>query len=246
MNDPELTPLSSMKSFALSFSDRIIEGAKKETGITGDFADEIDWNAVSNQRDHGKTQAEAADEGNFIGLASLLRHCHQLADLELFHYRLMPTARVDLHSERFLQRIAETAPLSLLQNLTLRGFAVRDQDMLALAKNAPLRKVSLENVGVTSGSFRSVFDYCTSDAAGIERLQFDDLFETGLIQFDEPGKLKFCAWDTPRSNTLDRSGAEVRQAIFYEVPQGHVPDNPALRRWRQERRRVYGPTQSTR
>ncbi len=101
--------------------------------------------------------------------------------------------------------------------------------------------LSLENVAIVTGSFGTIFEHCTSSSSQIERLHFDDLFEMGLIQFDGPGTLKYHVSDQPRSNTLNRSGVEVKQAISYHVPQGPLPGNPFLAEWRQQIRRLYRP-----
>jgi hypothetical protein len=78
-----------------------------------------------------------------------------------------------------------TPPNMNLKRMELRGLYVREEDLLAFIQRTAVRKLSMVKVVMCSGSFRSVFDYCTSDAAGIEKLHFDELLEQGLrVYFD--------------------------------------------------------------
>jgi hypothetical protein len=84
----------------------------------------------------------------------------------------------------------------------------------------------MHNVFMTSGIFRPIFGYCTCDAAGVEELYFDKLFET-----EEHGSVFFVGHrfsqyppvsPRPSSNTLQRKGAQVKQRISYYSGHGHV------------------------
>jgi hypothetical protein len=101
-------------------------------------------------------------------------------------------------------------------------------DVLVFIKDTKptLRELSLQKVSlVSSGTLRSIFDYCTCEIAGLESLYFDDSFETRstphgiverLIYFEGgPGKPKFMRFGYPCSNTVDRSGPQIRQPISY-------------------------------
>lgn len=74
---------------------------------------------------------------------------------------------------------------------------------------------------MSSGSFRSVFDYCTSIVAGLEKVFFDELYEQGLrVCFDALGHIQFQAMrGQGRNDMLERAGAEFKQSIFYRSVQ---------------------------
>lgn len=238
------TSLASLKALSVSFSDKIIEITKGNIGDTGDSADEVDWDAANDERTISDIESEAGDMTNFIGLCHLLRRSSQLEHLELHHYHLDTQSLVgaELHHERFMQHMAGTVKLPNLKRCTLRGLSVREVDLLAFIQGATtIRELSLQNVDLVSGTFRSIFDYCTSETASLERLHFDDLFERGMIYFEGPGKPKYRGMDRPSSNTLDRAGPEIRKFISYCVPGDTFPANPWFYEWKGQHRKEYGP-----
>nr|POE78985.1 hypothetical protein CFP56_77663 [Quercus suber] len=233
--------LSTLKSLAVSLSDRIIEQTKTETGITGDSADEIDWEAAEDERSQSEMQADAANEENFAGLVELLLKSPALEDVDLHYYRLKASRGVDFHRHQTLQRVVGANVLPCLEKLTLRGFTVRSLDLLTLVERRPLRTLELKNVRLVFGSFHSIFKACTEKKPGMERLYFEDLFENDLVYFNEPRDTEPDALASLSSSILDRNGAKVQQLVFYQVRNGYVPGNPALYEWKREIRNIYGP-----
>ncbi|CBF79112.1 predicted protein [Aspergillus nidulans FGSC A4] len=239
--------LASVKSLSVSFSDRIINGRRENLGITGGSADEVDRDApvIDDFRDNEDVEAEACDESTFIGLVRLVQLCSGLKELELHHYKLgNHTVFVDLHREQFLQRIVAMTTLTTLKRCALRGLTVREVDLLAFIKEtAPaIVELTLQNVSLVSGTFRAIFDHCTSEASCLTRLFFDDLFEQKLLYFvGEPGQSKLRSFNYQCSETLDRTGPEVRRPISYFIPLGRPKGSPALWQWRMRRRREFGP-----
>ena len=132
-------------------------------------------------RDISDMRAEAADECNFIGLAKLLQLSGQLEDLKIHKHHLdmgvLNNRQANLHIERLLQLAAEIDIPPKLRRIELRGLYVREEDLLAFIWRTGVRKLFMYKVFMSSGSFRSVFDYCTSDAACMEELYFNELFE---------------------------------------------------------------------
>jgi hypothetical protein len=98
---------------------------------------------------------------------------------------------------------------------------------------------------MSSGTFRSIFNYCTSDAAGIEEVYFKELFEGQLrVYFDGPGNFLFqplVGHGPGGSVTLGRAGVEVKQLISYRFAQVTSLGSPAVADCMQRRRREYRP-----
>jgi hypothetical protein len=237
--------LASLKSLSLSFSEKVIFNSKNDAEQSYDPAEETAWDEVGEGRDDDDIKTEAADEGNFIGLAKLLQLSSQLEDLKLHQYlliqgRLHPA---DMYHERLLQRAAQMTPNMNLNRMELRGLYVREEDLLALIQRTAVRKLSLYSVVMSSGSFRSVFDYCTSDAADMEELYCDELFEQGLrVYFDGPGHYRFPPLTGPGGcDKLERAGAELKQPIFYRSAQYIAIGSPQTAEYKLKRWREYGP-----
>ncbi|KAL5045977.1 hypothetical protein BDW71DRAFT_197984 [Aspergillus fruticulosus] len=217
------TSLATLRIISISYSDRIINVRKEDIGDTGDSADEIDHDApaIDDFREDDDIEVEACDEANFLGLARLLKLCSGLENLELHHYAIPLDSYpyFDLHRDMFLQRIVATVQLPKLQRCTLRGLRVREVDLLEfLKKTTPaIKDFQMDMVRLASGTFSSIFDYCTSEHAGLERLYFNDLFAPGELEhayYDrDPGKPRLINFDGPCSNMLDRIGPEVRRPI---------------------------------
>ncbi|KAL4985101.1 hypothetical protein BDW68DRAFT_189909 [Aspergillus falconensis] len=196
------TSLATLRTISISYSDRIINVRKE------DIEDD-------------DIEVEACDEANFLGVARLLKLCSGLENLELHHYAIPLDGYpyFDLHGDMFLQRIVATVQLPQLQRCTLRGLRVREVDLLEfLKKTTPaIKDFQMDMVRLASGTFSSIFDYCTSDHAGLERLYFNDLFAPGELEhayYDrDPEKPRLINFDGPCSNMLDRIGPEVRRPI---------------------------------
>lgn len=239
--------LASLKSLSISFSDRVIFQSKQDAERSYDPADEIDWEIPEEERDIEEMRAEAADEKNFTGLAKLLQLSRQLEDLELHQYRLTKGALTehDLCLERMLQRAAQMDAPPSLKRLELRGLWVREEDLLAFIQRTGVRKLFMYNSWMSSGTFRSIFDYCTSDTTGVDELYFDELFEGNLrVYFDGPADSLFpplVGTGISGSNKMRRTGAEVKQQISYRSAQGAAASSPATMIYRQQQWKEYGP-----
>jgi hypothetical protein len=173
------------KTLSISYSDRIINVRKEDSGDTGNSADEIDHDAsaLDDFREDDDIEVEACDEINFLSLARLLKLCSGLGNPELHHYAipLDDYPYSDLHGDVFLQHIVATVQLPKLQRYTLRRLRVREVDLLEFLKenHACHRSFQMDMVRLALGTFSSIFDYCTSEHAGLERLYFNDSFAPG-------------------------------------------------------------------
>jgi hypothetical protein len=142
------------------------------------------------ERNFDDVIAEGSDEGNFGGLAKLLQLSSQLEDLEIHQYHLDVgvLSHDEMLGERVLQRVVEMDTLPKLKRIELRGLHVREADLLAFIQRIGARRIFMYNVLMSSGTFRSVFNYCTSEMAGVEELYIDKLFERELGFFStDPG-----------------------------------------------------------
>ncbi|KAK3669338.1 hypothetical protein LTR78_010800 [Recurvomyces mirabilis] len=232
--------LSTLKSLSISLSDRLIEESHREAERTGDSADEIDWEVDDKGgRPHSELAKEAADESNYSGLIHLLISCPALEDLDLHQYSLKTRVPVSLHKERYLQRIAEQAPLSKLKSLTLRGFTARADDLLVLVRRPALRVLKLERLLLVAGSgnFQPIFKYCTGANSCYDELHFEDLYEGHVLVL-----FASIASGGLENATLRRSGVqEVRRPIVYQAREEEIVGSPGVYEHQAKVRRIYGP-----
>jgi hypothetical protein len=238
--------LASLKSLSVSFSGKVIYNSKKDAKQSGDPAEKIGKNYWGGKtRPINDMKAEAADEINFIGLRKILELCSQLEELELHQYWIGTglLAPADLHYERLFRLAAEIDVLPHLKRIELRGSDVREEDLLAFIQRTGVRKLSMYKVRLSFGTFRSIFNYCTSEAASMEELCFHELFETGgRVFFDGPGPCQFPPQTGPGgTDTLWRISAEVRQQISYYSAGAPMVGSPATAEYLLKRYIEYGP-----
>jgi hypothetical protein len=139
----------------------------------------------------------------------------------------------DLHYERLFRLAAEMDVLPHLKRLELRGSDVREEDLLAFIQRTGVRKLSIYKVYLSSGTFRSIFNYCTSKAASMEELCFHELSETGgRVFFDGQGPCQFPPLTGPGgTDTLWRVSAEVQAAdllLFCKDYYGGISSNGGI------------------
>jgi hypothetical protein len=161
---------------------------------------------------------------------------------------VLNSRQADLHLERLLQLAAEMETPPKLRRIELRGLYVREEDLLAFIRRTGLRKLFMYKVFMSSGTFRSVFDYCTSDAAGMEELYFNELFDGHLnVYFDGPGQAQIppliSAGPGPSSDILERVGVETKGQIYYRSVLGGAAGSPTVVEYARQRRMEYGPPQ---
>jgi hypothetical protein len=232
---------------SLSISDKIIPFSKRNAEQLYDPTEERDWDMSDDERNFDDVIAEASDEGNFGGLAKLLQLSSQLENLEIHQYHLDVgvLSHDEMLGERVLQRVVEMDTLPKLKRIELRGFHVREADLLAFIQRIGARRIFMYNVLMSSGTFRSVFNYCTSEMAGVEELYFDKLFERELgIFFDRPWHSQFqplAGAIQGGSVTLKKNGVEVIQQIFYHSARDDSPGSPEVMEYRRQWWREYGP-----
>ncbi len=126
---------------------------------------------------HGLEIEEANTARGRLGLVTLLRLITKLDDLELHQYR-REGGWQEQDPERLFQSIAKVDNAPRLKRLVLRGVYVREQDLLTFLQRTCVPKLFLYHVKMVQGSFRSIFDHCTSNASGVDELYFDGLSET--------------------------------------------------------------------
>lgn len=219
-------------SLSLSLSDRLLHDSQLES-----------------KTQTAELQALLTHPDNFTGLGSLLRLAPQLKSLHLHYYQTHQCRwredREDLpRSESLIfDSLAPVVSLPYLTTLTLRGVFTTGNALLTLLRSAPIRDFSMEEVRLRGDTFSSVFDYCTSSEAGMQRLFFDDLWEEGrLVFFEGEGNLKFrYSSYFNGGQTLERRGPEVGRLIRGVFPGGRARGSPQAYVWRERRKREYGP-----
>jgi len=244
------TSLAALKSLSVSLSDRVIFRSRLDAERSHDPAEELDDDLPNEQRDIEDIRAEMTAEVNFIGIAKLLQVSSQLEEFEMHEYRFSRALNTNRERqlERLLQHAAEMNTLPRLKRIELRGLWVREQDLLTFVRRTGVRKLFMYRIYMSSGTFRSLFDYCTSDVARLEKLYFRGLFEAAdhsMLCFDSPADPTYppliLAGAGLISDTLERTGAEVKQPIIYHFDSGPPVSSPTLAEWHVQRWREYGP-----
>lgn len=113
------------------------------------------------------------EEVNFQGLPKLLHLSSQIEDLKI-EYRRVDRGLlrlVDLHERRLLQRVVESESLPKLKRLELRNIPTKTEHLMALVQRTSVRRLFLHRIMQTP-SAGPLFEYYTSDAAGIEEFDF--------------------------------------------------------------------------
>jgi hypothetical protein len=234
----------SLKSLSISLSDRIIEDLP--TALT-------DYSQPPKEKDILEVKMKATAQSNFVRLVEFLHLARLLDSLEIHYYRLDNARRLlrdsYAHHKRLLKQVDRSEKLPKLKQCRLRGIYIGDRDLLAIIQQTATRRLFMENVTISSGTFTSIFDYCTSETAGIEELSFDDLFEKHhMLYFRTPDQVGHAQVPLQQSTrraqgtaSLHQVGAEVKQPIIYHYHQGVVANTLKTRNLRQQQRREYGP-----
>lgn len=167
--------LSSVRALSISLSNRVFK--------TDGFGDEDRRGVDLDEGHRHQDMLIAQDESNFTGLASLLQLLPQLKSIDWHYFKLRGELQhlvphgLEWGPERLLQHVVKLDTLPALTHCSLRGVCARETDLLAFIKRTGVTKVRLINVHLVSGTFRSIFDHCTSAAAPVTELFFDSLTE---------------------------------------------------------------------
>jgi hypothetical protein len=281
-----ITPLRSLESLSISVSERILDITRDDL-----LDDESEYEAASEdeewatsedderargdeerareneQRAREEATMQANDERNFTGLASLIQACRNIKHLEIHHYQAKWWALARVPYERLFQRIAALDTLPQLEDCSLRGVSLTEDNLLAFLRrlSSSLRRFEMETVTMTSGTFGSSFELLTATSSSISTSAFAntadavpfpnlqhlylDTLRVGrdLVLFIGGGKPRhptYYNWEASYGgDTLSRQGKEdIKRPIPYLVPTNLPPaDSPYLRQWRQDQRRKYGP-----
>ncbi|KFY20160.1 hypothetical protein V491_03940 [Pseudogymnoascus sp. VKM F-3775] len=236
--------LSSVQALSISLSNRVFK--------TDEFEDEDARGVDPDDGGHLHQDISIAqDETNFTGLANLLKLLPHLKSIDWHYFRLrgelqhLPPWSPERRHERLLQHVVELATLPSLTQCSLRGVYARETDLLAFIKRTGAAQVRLVNLHLVSGTFRSIFDYCTSAAAPVTEVYFDNLSEPtpqspqvrffgrawSRLGFSEEGY--YC-------RSLAQSGKDIKRHIRYDAPLLGPEDSPALREWHAFQYREYG------
>ncbi|KAF7554101.1 hypothetical protein G7Z17_g3194 [Cylindrodendrum hubeiense] len=191
-----------------------------------------------------ETQAEEEDESGFSGLAGLLSLCTQLDDFEL-HYlavRRPRSGRLDRSgSQRILQHAIEQKRLPTVKRCRIRGVTANEVDLLSFIKRTRVSELSLATMHLHTGTFGSIINYCTSEAADLTKLYFNSLFidieETGMVHFVGE-RSTVCLYRD--SEMLERKGDDIRRPIPYHVSPPMFIGSPITMKWLEYQEMEFG------
>lgn len=229
------TSFASLKSLSISLSDRIIENLPA-----------FDFSQPVKEKDIREAESKATAKSNFVGVATFLELACSLDSLEI-HFYWLNTAHFYLRNpytpnEHLLKQAAKSKNLPKLKQCKLRGIYISDKDLLAFIQHTATRRLFLQNVAITSGKFRPVFDYCTGKATGLEELHFDYLLEKHhVLYFPTPSQVGQITGSGKSTTSLQRVGDEVKHPIIYHYHQGRSQDTPRTRALQLQQRKEYGP-----
>lgn len=228
--------LSTLSSLSIRMSARVFE-----------FEEYYDGYKRKRPENWAQVRAEGEERSNFPGLSRLFALCCNLKNFDVIYSRTRTTDPAGpgvFRSEKILQHIVkDIKKLPILKSCKLRGFSAREEDLLEFLKRTQASEVLLECINLRFGSFRSIFDYCTSAEAGIKKLYFDSLYDRGgqkvffdsktirhnMSQYPKPydaskrEEEKQPPWS---HDVLMREGTKVTDPIVYPVPAPMIPGNP--------------------
>lgn len=199
--------LSSLRSLSIGLSNRFFKFDEDEYGHAINYHDETDISM-------------AQDEKNFTGLASLFKILKNLNSFELYYFTLggeLPD------TDWPLQHLVALNSLPNLTRCKLRGIYATETDLLAFIKRTRVSHLYLEEVKLSSGSFRSIFDYCTSAESPISKLDFNVLYEKDrepspkVVFLDTEATMLEYGAQGLRSDFLIRNGDDINQPISYNT-----------------------------
>ncbi|KAH8819161.1 hypothetical protein F5884DRAFT_864611 [Xylogone sp. PMI_703] len=205
--------LSNPKSLSIGLSDR----NGQDLSEFGFFhcSDEEDTSIVKENPPEGAKE-KSPPQRSYVGLAELLQLTHSVENLEIHYYRInnanhpLKDISYERH-KRLLKYVAESKQLPKLKQCKLRGIVITEDNLLTFMQQTTPRRLCLERAIMCSGTFKSVFDYCTSETSEMEELDLKDLFEKEK-QFFPTDQVDDSGQSIRRTSSLRRVGVEVKAA----------------------------------
>lgn len=172
--------LENVQVLSMSISDKVIRKSQREPTDFEDYSVTNELESFGRFRSSEDILEEASAESSFSGLSSMLRHCHQLQDLDISHSELDCTTHevTLLHSERILQAV-EHAQLLSIRSLGFEGFEASEAQFLRLLHSLPaLQTLSLRYIRLhKGGSWGHILDHCTAESEqSLTEMRLDAIF----------------------------------------------------------------------
>jgi len=210
-------PLSSLDAISLAISNH----------VPGDAEDEY-------PQDRSRRHVDS--------LCQLIFLAPKLKSLELrfIELRARTEAPAMAIEKKLFEVLVRKVCFNNLQKCALRGISASEADLLAFLQSFSPTSVVLEEMHLHPGTFESIFDYLPT-APHLQYLHLDNLWESRLICFDEPGQPHFPSSEPNGPNAITRSGDEVRSPIGYRSMRGYALGSAAAYRWHKRKEMMYGP-----
>jgi hypothetical protein len=224
---------SELKTLSLSLSDKVLDIPSSLNNHAP--TDEERWDAL----------ASAIAASNFVGLSDFLSLFSSLQTFDLHYFQLQSAGyrishREDRPHAALLRQVVSSGSLPKLSQCTLRGVIASSEDLLLFIKSTAPQYLSLNHVKVINGSFRLIFEYCTSSMASIENISLIDLYDSRRLQFWPIGNSRpDYPWNGPV--VLYRSGSEVKQQIDYHYWRGRTRGSGIIARKNRRDYTDFGP-----
>jgi hypothetical protein len=172
-NESLAVSLSTLKSLQIGLSDRIIRDLSPHIPASGGDVRPEEVLRVTEQ---------AMAKSNFTGLPKFLELAPSLESLEIHYYRLenaheFLVRQPHLPHQELLRYVVGSEYLPRLKHCGLCGVIARSEDLVSFVQRTAPHTLVMENVLLSSGTFRPFFDYCTSDDTNLNEIHFLDLAE---------------------------------------------------------------------
>lgn len=178
-------------------------------------------------------------EDDFVGLAELLPRCPRLEEFDFSFFGIRHRASyyyMRFRAERIFERVVQLEQLPRLKRLRLEGVIIREVELLAFIKRSRPSELLLENIHLQPGTFKSMFEYCSSGSAEMSKVRFNCLYE---MEDDCGSMVRFVPHDSSRakledtSHSLEREGESIGSPITYRIFLEIVSSRPSgvTRRW---------------
>lgn len=220
--------------------------------LSASFAnlDALELSIASTER--GDTRDTTTTEDNLPVISRLLKWTPKLRKLNLHVYRIT-RANPEIGDEIFTS-LADTAHLPLLQEYSLNGFCLPVESLLLFLKKHPtIQHLALEELILTSGSWKPVFTHL-SRMPSLTRLHLSNICHgdvSGVVNLypvwqrkdpQDPSAYFPCLWGGLVVHTRSFTMEELQKGLeFKPKPRGRTMGSTNIAQWSRRRREEYGP-----
>ena len=221
--------------------------------LSASFAnlDALGLSIASTER--GDTRDTTTTEDILPVISRLLQWTPKLRKLSLHVYRTTD-ADTEIDDEIFTS-MADTVHLPRLQECSLSGFYLTVESLLQfLTKHPTIQQVALEELHLTSGSWKTIFAHFSRRMPSLAHLHLSNMLYGGVGGVvnlhpvwqskdpEDPSTYFPCLWGGFVIHTRSFTMEQLQKGlVFQSRPRGRTMGSTNIAQWRRRRRAEYGP-----